>query len=635
MAILGMKRIALIAHRDSRDKLLKCLQELGAVEVARVKLEGLSEARQSETLSGFEVRYAAVREALETLRPYDANKPSFLTPKPPISRKDLESIAKRFDEADEIIAKVKAFDNDMAAVKARRQRLKNRISQLMPYALFDVPLESIGENKYTVCRLGTIPEDAREKYEQIVSDYTETAVFEMMDGQKDVSAVFVVMHKEVQEKLTGELKYIGFSEAFTKDLTGTPADIIADCESELLSLDDETNEYEDKARRYVNDKPLLTALEDYLSNEIERGRCVNRLKETGSVFALEGWIVADDQPLVEEAILEAAPEAYLHFADPEDDEVVPTALHNSKVVRPFEAVSNMYSIPHYRGIDPNTLMSIFYFIIFGMMIGDAAYGVILSVGAFVILKLKKPTGMFRQITTVFLICGVSTAFWGLFYGTVFSIQGIPAVINPLDGDGAMITLGMCLGIGILHILTGICVGIYMDIKRGQFWAAIFDRFSWIMVIVGLIMLLVGGPLGAIGTYLALGGAAILLLTQGRGKKGIVRKAVGGLASLYNVTGYISDILSYARIFGMGLSTTVIAMVFNTIAGLMMGPWFGYVFGIIIMTVGHVFNIMINALGAFVHSARLQYIEFFNKFYEGDGHAFMPLSLKTKNYRLEE
>lgn len=630
-----MKRIALIAHRDSRDKLLKCLQELGAVEVARVKLEGLSEARQSETLSGFEVRYAAVREALETLRPYDANKPSFLTPKPPISRKDLESIAKRFDEADEIIAKVKAFDNDMAAVKARRQRLKNRISQLMPYALFDVPLESIGENKYTVCRLGTIPEDAREKYEQIVSDYTETAVFEMMDGQKDVSAVFVVMHKEVQEKLTGELKYIGFSEAFTKDLTGTPADIIADCESELLSLDDETNEYEDKARRYVNDKPLLTALEDYLSNEIERGRCVNRLKETGSVFALEGWIVADDQPLVEEAILEAAPEAYLHFADPEDDEVVPTALHNSKVVRPFEAVSNMYSIPHYRGIDPNTLMSIFYFIIFGMMIGDAAYGVILSVGAFVILKLKKPTGMFRQITTVFLICGVSTAFWGLFYGTVFSIQGIPAVINPLDGDGAMITLGMCLGIGILHILTGICVGIYMDIKRGQFWAAIFDRFSWIMVIVGLIMLLVGGPLGAIGTYLALGGAAILLLTQGRGKKGIVRKAVGGLASLYNVTGYISDILSYARIFGMGLSTTVIAMVFNTIAGLMMGPWFGYVFGIIIMTVGHVFNIMINALGAFVHSARLQYIEFFNKFYEGDGHAFMPLSLKTKNYRLEE
>ncbi len=635
MAILGMKRMTLVAHQDSRDKLLKNLQKLGAVEVVRVTLEGLVEARQSTALSELDTRYTSVREALETLRPYDANKPSFLTPKPPISRTDLENISARFAEADEIIGQIKAFADDLNAVKARRQRLKNRIAQLAPYAHFDVPLQSVSENKYTTCLLGTIPENSKEKYAQITLDYAESAYFEMIDDHKDESSVFVVMLKSVQEKLIGELKYIGFSEAFTKDFIGTPADIIADCENELLSLDEETAEYENKARSYVNHKPLLTALEDYLANEIARGRCLSHLGETDSAFALEGWIVADDQPDVEKAILETAPEAYLDFRDPAEDEVAPTALHNSKVVRPFEGVSNMYSTPHYKGIDPNTLMSIFYFIIFGMMIGDAAYGVILSIGAFVILKLKKPTGMFRQITTVFLICGVSTTFWGLFYGTVFSIPGIPAVINPLDGDGAMITLGMCLGIGILHILTGICVGIYMDIKRGQIWAALFDRFSWIMVIVGLIMLLVGGPLGAIGTYLALGGAIILLLTQGRSKKGIVRKAVGGLASLYNVTGYISDILSYARIFGMGLSTTVIAMVFNTIAGLMMGQWFGYIFGIIIMTIGHVFNIMINALGAFVHSARLQYIEFFNKFYEGDGHAFMPLSVKTKNYRLEE
>ncbi len=630
-----MKRMTLVAHQDSRDKLLKDLQKLGAVEVVRVKLEGLAEARQSAALNQLEARFAAVREALETLRPYDTDKPSFLTPKPPISRTDLENTSARFAEADDIIGKVKAVADDLAAVKARRQRLKNRISQMAPYARFDVPLQNVGENKYTTSLLGTIPEGSKEKYEQIVLNYADSACFELIDVHKDESAVFVVMLKSVQEQLVGELKFIGFSEAFTKDLLGTPADIIADCETELVSLDEETKEYENKARSYVSDKPLLTALEDYLSNELTRARCLSHLGETQSAFALEGWIVADDQPRVEKAILETAPESYIDFRDPADDEIAPTVLRNAKVVAPFEAVSNMYSTPHYKGIDPNTLMSIFYFIIFGMMIGDAAYGAILSIGAFVILKLKKPTGMFRQITTVFLICGVSTVFWGLFYGTVFSIQGIPAVINPLDGDGAMLTLGLCLGIGILHILTGICVGIYMDIKRGQFWAAIFDRLSWIMVIIGLIMLLVGGPLGTVGTYLALGGTVILLLTQGRSKKGIVRKAVGGLASLYNVTGYVSDILSYARIFGMGLSTTVIAMVFNTIAGLMMGPWIGYIFGIIIMTVGHVFNIMINALGAFVHSARLQYIEFFNKFYEGDGHAFMPLSVKTKNYRLEE
>jgi len=127
---------------------------------------------------------------------------------------------------------------------------------------------------------------------------------------------------------------------------------------------------------------------------------------------------------------------------------------------------------------------------------------------------------------------------------------------------------------------------------------------------------------------------ILLCTQGRSKKGVIRKAMGGLASLYGVTSYVSDILSYARIFGMGLATTVIAMVFNTIAGLLMGNVVGYIFGLVVLTVGHVFNIAINALGAFVHTARLQYIEFFNKFYEGDGHAFSPLRFSVKNHRLE-
>lgn len=636
MAILGMRRMALLAHQDSRDKLLKSMQDLGAVEVVSTKLEGLSGAHHPMTLSLLEEKYAAVRDALETLRPYDENKPSFLTPKPPISRGSLKDIAKRFDEAEEIIDKVKAFADDMNAVKARRQRLKNRIAQLEPYARFDAALESIGESKYTVSLLGTVPEDSKDKYKQIKQDFSGSACFETVDDQKDTMTVFVVMHKSVQEKLTGELKFIGFSEAFTKDMIGIPSDIIHDCESEYLSLEEETKEYEDKARHYVNDKPLLTALEDYLANEISREKCVEKLGETGSTFALEGWMITGDQARVEKAILETAPEAYIHFRNPEEGEIPPTALDNPRVVRPFEAVTDMYAVPSASGFDPNRIMAFFYFVIFGMMMGDFAYGVILFLGGLAVLKLKKPIGMFRRITTVVMYCGISTALWGLFFGTIFSIEGVPYVLSPLkDADGAMATLILCLGIGVLHIMTGLAIGAYMDIKRGHFFAAIFDRVSWMLVIIGAIMLLVGGALGTVGTYMALAGLLILLLTQGRSKKGIIGKAMGGLSSIYGITGYVSDILSYCRIFGMGLATTVIAMVFNTIAGLLMGGAVGYVFGIVILTVGHVFNIAINALGAFVHTARLQYIEFFNKFYEGDGHAFMPLGIRTKHHRLQD
>jgi len=636
MAILGMRRLALIAHQDSRDKLLKSLQDLGAVEVVSTKLEGLNCANHPQTLSLLEEKYAAVREALETLRPYDQNKPSFLTPKPPISRSSLKDTVKRFDEAEDVIDKIKAFADDMNALKARRQRLKNRIAQLEPYARFDAPLESVGEYKYTASLLGTIPDDSKDKFRQITADYSDSACFETVDDQKDTVTVFVVMHKSVQEKLTGELKFIGFSEAFTKDMVGTPGDIIHDCESEYLSLEEEAKEYEDKARHYVDDKPMLTALEDYLANEIAREKCVEKLGETGSAFALEGWVIAGDQARVEKAILETAPEAYIHFRDPEEGEIPPTALDNPRVVRPFEAVTDMYAVPSPKGFDPNRIMAFFYFVIFGMMMGDFAYGVLLTLGAFVVLKLKKPIGMFRRITTVVMYCGISTALWGLFFGTIFSIEGVPYVLSPLkDATGALATLGLCLGIGVLHIMTGLGIAAYMDIKRGHVFAAIFDRVSWMLVIIGGIMLVVGGTIGTVGTYMALAGLLILLLTQGRSKKGIVRKAMGGLSSIYGITSYVSDILSYCRIFGMGLATTVIAMVFNTIAGLLMGGAVGYVFGIVILTVGHVFNIAINALGAFVHTARLQYIEFFNKFYEGDGHAFMPLGIRTKHHRLED
>lgn len=631
-----MKKMVLIAHRDNRDALLHTLQELGAVEVVKTKLDGLCGARPSETLAALEVRLSAVREALETLRPYDESKPSFLTPKPPISRDGLKNTSRRFAEADEVIARVKAFAGDMAAVKARRQRLKNRIAQLLPYARFDAPLQSVGETRMTASLLGAIPEEGRERYAQLVAGYADFACFETVNEQKDGMAVFVVMHKSVQEKLTGELKYIGFSEAFTKDLTGTPAEIIAGCESALISLDEKTIEYENMARRYAGDKPLLAALEDYLGNEIERGRCANRLGETDSAFALSGWVIARDAERVQKAALAAAPEAYVHFRDPEDGEIPPTALQNARVVQPFEAVTNMYAVPSPGGFDPNAIMAFFYFIVFGMMMGDAAYGVILTLGALLVLRLKKPTGMFRRITTVVMYCGVSTVFWGLFYGTVFSIEGVPYVLSPLkDAGNAMATLGLCLGVGVLHILAGLGIGAYMDIKRGHFFAAVFDRFSWMLVIVGGIMVLVGGEIGAAGTYPALAGVLILLFTQGRGKKGVVRKVMGGLSSLYGVTGYVSDILSYCRIFGMGLATTVIAMVFNTIAGLLMGGVAGYIFGIVILTAGHVFNIAINTLGSFIHSARLQYIEFFSKFYEGDGHAFMPLGIRVKHHRLED
>ncbi len=631
MALLQMKKVALIAHASSRPAVMKTLQELGAVEITSTGQEELRVAGAPESLSALEGKLADVRESLALIRKYDETKTGFLTPKPAITRGELKKVIERLDEADKAIARMKQFSDEMNALKSRRQRLISRIAQLEPFEHFDAPLESVGTGRYTTSLLGTIPNTAAEKFEQILADYADQAYFEMVDKSK--LSVYVVMPLEIAEKLTGELKYIGFTEAYTKELYGTPKDIIFDYRSECETIESEAAEHEEKAKKFVDDKLILQALEDYLVNEIERERCIEQLGETSEAFVLEGWIIAEQQERVEKALTEAAPEAYITFIDPAEDELPPTALRNKKVIAPFEAVTNLYSAPSSRGVDPNFMMAIFYFFIFGMMIGDFAYGVILTIGTYLVLRLKKPTGMFRQVTTVIMICGISTAFWGLVFGTIFSIPGVPAILNPLED--AMTMLILCLGIGMVHLLFGLGMGVYANIKNGNVFGAIFDNMSWMFVLIGAVMLVLGGVVGTFGTYLILAGVAMLLVSQLRQKRNVIKAITGWLGGLYGATGYLSDVLSYARIFAMGLATSVIAMVFNTIAGLFFGNVVGYIIGAVIMTIGHVFNIAINTLGAFVHTARLQYIEFYSKFYEAGGHMFAPLGIQTKNYRLED
>ncbi len=633
MALLEMNKITLIAHSASKSALMKKLQSLGAVEIIPADIEDLDSAASPESLGALESKLSDVREALDLVKKYDKGKPSFLTPKPAISRQQLGSVDTA--AADGAISQIKQLNEETNTLKSKKQRLKNRISQLEPYREFNAPLESVKDNLYTSFLLGSVPADNASKYEEIRENYAEDVYFETISESKESLSVFVAMHTGAAEKLTGELKYIGFSEAFIKDLKGTPAELISAWQGECDSIDKEAAACEENAKEFVKDKLLFWELEDYLASEIERERSIEKLGETGTAFALEGWVVKNDRERVQKALLEVAPESYIVFSEPQEGDNPPSVMKNKKIFEPFEMVTEMYSLPAPGGFDPNVIMSIFYFLLFGMMIGDAAYGAILSLGAWIVLKLKKPTGTFRKVVKIVFYCGFSTIIWGLIFGTVFAIPSISkmALIDPIGQ--AMTLLVLCLAVGVVHIMSGLAVGAYILFKRGEILAAIFDKISWIIILLGGVFVALGGVLGTIGGYMAGGGLLLVFLTNGRSRKGIFRKFVGGFSGFYASTGYISDILSYCRLFGMGLATGVIAMVFNTIAALFFGSWYGYIIGGIILIVGHVFNIGINALGAFVHTARLQFIEFYGKFYEGGGHPFAPLGVKTKNFRLED
>ena len=551
MAILDMKKTTLIAHSDNRVGVLKRLQDIGAVEVIKTSLEELETSQAPDTLAELEKKLGEVREALEVIRKYDETKSGILTAKPAITKSGLKDMDEKLEETDEAVEKIRQFTTELSALRTREHRLQNRIVQLEPYAKFDAPIESVKENDYTMCLLGTIPADNIENYRALCSKYEQSAYFEDIDRQKDYISVYVVMAKEVDEELTGELKYIGFAEAYTKELYGTPADLIFDLNNECESLNSEAAEYEEKAKKYVDYKLTLQAAEDYFLNEIARERCIERLGATGSTFMLTGWVVEGAEDAVEKAVLEAAPEAYVTFEEPAEGDKVPTAVKNPGVVAPFEAVTDMYATTNQKAVDPNLIMSIFYFLIFGMMMADMAYGVILALGAFIMLKVKKPNGMFRKVTTVILICGISTSLWGAFFGNLFGVEVFKGVINPIND--AMTVLVMCLAIGIVHVLVGLGIGAYQSIRRGKVWDALFDKVSWMLILMAGVVVALGmvmeGPFGTIAMVLAVVGAGTLLLTAGRHKKGIIGKAVGGLSSIYNVTGYLERhtiILPYIR-----------------------------------------------------------------------------------------
>jgi len=312
--------------------------------------------------------------------------------------------------------------------------------------------------------------------------------------------------------------------------------------------------------------------------------------------------------------------------------VFPTALRNPPLVEPFEMITDMYSIPSSRGMDPNLFMAPFYVAFFGMMVSDAGYGIALAIVATLFLVKLKPQGMAKKLAGVLAMGGVSTFVWGALFGGWLGLSLPPLWFNPMEEPITM--LALCFGLGALQLFVGMGLQAYLNIKRGKILEALFDQGLWFVFLIGLPLLAVPA-LSQVGKVLSIVGAVGLILTQGRHKEGIFSKFFSGLLSLYNVTGFLSDVLSYSRLFALGLATGVIAMLINTIAAMLGSNIIGMIFMVAILIGGHAFNLLINVLGAYVHASRLQYIEFFGKFFEGGGKAFSPFRIKTKYIEVQK
>lgn len=376
--------------------------------------------------------------------------------------------------------------------------------------------------------------------------------------------------------------------------------------------------------------------------------------ETEQTIILSGWIKEKEEEKLKRILDNSKLDYEVEFSNISDDIKKPTALENHKLIKPFETITNMYSVPSSKDIDPNPIMSFWFWLIFGIAMGDIGYGLILSLGFGLILKFKKPKGEAKNLLTIFCLSGITSIIAGILFDSFFGISIFQKMIGrefaltnviekPLD------LMLFSIGLGILHLICGQIMHMIKAFKLKDPLGAISGGLSWLLFLIGITLAYWHPVLSMfyqnivpvtkaikafkyIGISFILSGLLIVLFLSGYDKKGIGKKITAGLGGLYNITGYLSDLLSYTRILALTLSSAVIAYVMNLLAK-MIGPkmgGFGWVFSIIIFIFGHLFNFALSLLSAYVHDSRLQYIEFYGKFYEGNGYQFEPFSYKLEN-----
>ena len=344
----------------------------------------------------------------------------------------------------------------------------------------------------------------------------------------------------------------------------------------------------------------------------------------------------------------------LQRVEPQEDEIPPTLLENPRWASAYEPLTVMYGTPTYGGVDPTALMAPFFFLFFGMCFGDAGYGLILSALFLYFLVRHRLTGNARKFFIVLAGGSLSTVLVGALTGSWLgnTVDAFPflrflkpakdavQILDPMNDP--MTFLSISLALGFFQLLFGLGIALLDCLKRKDYMGAFADKGGWIVFLVGLVLFGLGasGKLSpsvlTAGKALSLAGALVLVATQGRGKPSLFGKLLSGLLSLYNVTAYLGDTLSYSRLLALGLSSAAIGMIVNLLCTLVVGvPYVGIPLAVLIFVGGHVFSIAVNILGAFIHSLRLQYVEFFSKFYEANGRPFAPFRCDTQFVRLSE
>lgn len=653
MAITKMDKVTVIAEKAHQEAILQTIQGLQNIEIRDLSKETENNAWVQEYFSGSFDQLIETRESdLDRLQQEYLEAMQFIEHHGKQKEQKLESLKRRFislQEMEEVFdeERFRTELNEILDLKQqwkenqdRKNDLTNQEDWLTGWQYLDMNPND-GSSGFTSFAMATASSSTAEAFLEELKKHELIYFEEIFSGEKE-SHIAIIYHKEAGPALNGFIsQYSVQTEVYPYDRP--PKEMLKEVKDQLKNVYEESR----KLSEVIGSKRSIVGKLQWADEVILAMRAREKVKQeliqAQYLIVIQGWISVSDKELLTEALKEhiGENEVYVDFEAPSEFEIseeVPTKLKNNAIVRPFEMLTEMYSLPKYGEVDPTPWFTPFYMVFFGMMVADIGYGLLMLIGTTVALKyLVLPRGMTR-FAKFFQVLSIPTILWGVIYGSIFGASTpFPPILS--TSDDVMQILLLSVIFGFIQLMVGLFITAKEHMRKKEYLDAVNDGFAWQGVMIGIAIALVGNMLADSKTLTMIGAGvavvsaiSILVIPMIQSSSKIAGFAMGAY-NLYGITGYVGDLVSYTRLMALGISGGSIAAAFNLLVAFM-PPIARFSVGIFLIIALHALNIFLSLLGAYVHGARLQYVEFFGKFYNGGGRAFDPFKTEERYVNIE-
>jgi len=651
-----MAKILIVSHNSEAAGLLEVLQKEGICQILNAQQATVSKdlpelAAKGDRPKDIEELLNRLTKCIAFLKGFgDPTKAlvNMLSPRVLVDETSYQTTVTD-QQLLKIIDRCEQLEAAIEKAKSRRESLRGTIQELLPWRSLATPVEEIGPLARTICQAGMMPAGQLRYVQDNISELGG-AIQQMGETENRYACLVVYLKEntnEVQKLLrAAEFSPVNFAAMLAlseAEGTGTAAELTKQHEDKLNEQELLLHKHIDSATKLSKDLLKLEILYDHYWNLLNREQTKGAAPATQRTVVLEGWVKEKDYRRLEK-IVSGFEASSLSRVKPAEGEEIPVEIENKQIVRPFEVITRLYGMPQPSNVDPTIFLAPFFALFFGICLGDAGYGLIMV--AATVLLVKKMQGD-KKLLWMLGVCSVFAILVGALTGSWFgnAVTAFVPSLEPLRKrlmwfdplEKPLMMLGVALILGYVQLMSGLVIAFVHNLRMKDYAAAVFEQLTWLVMLNSLLLLglsragVISADVGKLFGRLAVVPAVLIVLLSNRqggwgGRLGL------GAYNLFSAVFYLGDVLSYLRLMALGMVSSGLAMAVNLIAGLTLKIPYGI--GILVMILvfigGHGFNLILSVLGAFVHTMRLQFVEFFPKFLVGGGRAFQPLCKEYKH-----